>query len=107
MHAYKCSSIGDIFNQSVSVTNSKNGIRIKTVYGATGSVSGVMYEDITLSNISKYDIVIEQDYENGSLTGTPTTGVPVHDLAVSDVAASAHLSATDVYIFCDGGSCSS
>jgi polygalacturonase len=35
-------------------------VRIKTVYGATGSVSGVTYSGITLSNITKYGIVIEQ-----------------------------------------------
>ena len=50
------------------------GVRIKTVYGATGSVSGVTYKDITLSGITKYGVVIEQDYENGSPTGTPTNG---------------------------------
>jgi polygalacturonase len=46
-----------------TIKNSQNGVRIKTVSGATGSVSGVTYKSITLSNISKYGIVIEQDYE--------------------------------------------
>ena len=36
------------------------GVRIKTVYDATGSVSDVTYKDITLSGITKYGIVIEQ-----------------------------------------------
>lgn len=51
--------------ESSSVTDSTNGVRIKTVYDATGSVSGVTYSDITLSGITDYGIVIEQDYENG------------------------------------------
>jgi polygalacturonase len=42
---------------SSSISNSANGVRIKTVSGATGSVSGVTYKDITLSNISDYGIV--------------------------------------------------
>lgn len=67
-----------------SIKDSDNGIRIKTVSGATGSVSGVSYSGITLSNIAKYGIVIEQDYENGSPTGTPTTGVPITDLTISN-----------------------
>ncbi|KAF4309889.1 glycoside hydrolase family 28 protein [Botryosphaeria dothidea] len=79
-----------------SIKDSDNGIRIKTVSGATGSVSGVSYSGITLSNIAKYGIVIEQDYENGSPTGTPTTGVK----------GSVASKATDVYILCGKGSCS-
>lgn len=55
--------------ESSSITNSANGVRIKTVSGATGSVKGVTYKDITLSGITSYGIVIEQDYENGSPTG--------------------------------------
>jgi polygalacturonase len=43
---------------SSTITKSDNGVRIKTVYGATGSVSGVTYKDITLSSIAKYGIVM-------------------------------------------------
>lgn len=55
--------------ESSSVVDSANGIRIKTVSGATGSVSGVTFKSITMSGITDYGIVIEQDYENGSPTG--------------------------------------
>ncbi|KAI1780529.1 endopolygalacturonase [Hypoxylon cercidicola] len=89
-----------------SVSNSQNGVRIKTVYGATGSVHNVTYEDITLSNISKYGVVVEQDYENGSPTGTPTTGVPITDLKLAGVKGTVAKGATDVYILCGSGSCS-
>ncbi|KAF4464003.1 endopolygalacturonase, partial [Fusarium albosuccineum] len=67
------------------IANSDNGVRIKTVYGATGSVSDVKYDSITLQNIAKYGIVIEQDYENGSPTGTPTSGVPITDVTINKV----------------------
>jgi polygalacturonase len=91
---------------SSSISNSDNGVRIKTVSGATGSVSGVTYKDITLSNIAKYGIVIEQDYENGSPTGTPTTGVPITNLTVQNVKGTVTAKGTEVYILCGKGSCS-
>ncbi|AEO70983.1 e70490b6-7de3-4780-992c-d7e2805916a4 [Thermothielavioides terrestris] len=93
-----------ILNSSVS--NSENGVRIKTVYGATGSVSDVTYSGITLSGITKYGIVIEQDYENGSPTGTPTGGVPITDLTLSSVTGTVSSSATNIYILCAEGACS-
>ena len=91
---------------SSSITDSDNGVRIKTVSGATGSVSGVTYKDITLNNIAKYGIVIEQDYENGSPTGTPTSGVPITGLTISGVKGTVASSGTNVYILCAKGACS-
>ena len=35
------------------VKNSVNGIRVKATEGATGTIKGVTYSDITLSEISK------------------------------------------------------
>lgn len=76
-HGLSIGSVGGRDNNDVSnvriekssIAASQNGVRIKTVYGATGSVKNVTYSDITLSGITKYGIVIEQDYENGSPTG--------------------------------------
>lgn len=89
-----------------TVTNSQNGVRIKTVYKATGSVSDVTYSNIKLSGITKYGIVIEQDYENGSPTGEPTNGVPITGLTLDGVSGTVKSSATNVYILCGDGSCS-
>jgi len=50
--------------------------------------------------------VIEQDYENGSPTGKPTTGVPITGLTVSGVTGTVTSSAKDTYILCGSGSCS-
>jgi polygalacturonase len=91
---------------SSSISNSDNGVRIKTVYDATGSVSGVTYKDITLKNIAKYGIVIEQDYENGSPTGTPTAGVPITGLTIQGVTGTVASKGTNVYILCAKGACS-
>lgn len=99
-------NVSDVKIQNSRVIDSQNGIRIKTVYGATGSVKDVRYSDISLSGITKYGIVIEQDYENGSPTGTPTTGVPITDLTISGVVGTVVSSATDVYILCGNNSCS-
>jgi polygalacturonase len=87
------------------VLNSQNGVRIKTVYDATGSVSDITYSGITLSNITKYGVVIEQDYENGSPTGTPTAGVPITGLTLNKVTGTVSSSAEDYYILC--AACSS
>ncbi|KAH3556720.1 hypothetical protein KXV84_003589 [Aspergillus fumigatus] len=89
-----------------TVTDSANGVRIKTVYDATGSVSQVTYSNIKLSGITDYGIVIEQDYENGSPTGTPTTGVPITDLTIDGVTGTVESDAVEVYILCGDGSCS-
>jgi len=52
-------------------------------------------------------IVIEQDYENRSPTGTPTTGVPINDLTLSSIVDTVDSSATNIYHLCGSGSCSS
>lgn len=113
-HGLSIGSVGGRSNNDVSnilITNSKivdssNGVRIKTVYGATGSVKNVTYSDITLSSITDYGIVIEQDYENGSPTGTPTAGVPITDLTVTGVTGTVDSDANNIYILCAKGACS-
>jgi polygalacturonase len=113
-HGLSIGSVGGRASNDVSnvlitgsqIVNSDNGVRIKTVYDATGSVNNVTYSDITLSGIHKYGIVIEQDYQNGSPTGTPTGGVPITDVAIRGVTGSVDSSATAVYILCAKGACS-
>lgn len=58
--------VSSVTIESSSVTNSANGIRVKTVSGATGSVKDVKFSDITLSGISTYGIVSKchQNTEN-------------------------------------------
>lgn len=99
-------TVSGVYVADCTISDSQNGVRIKTVYDATGTVENVTYTGITLSGITKYGIVIEQDYENGSPTGTPTDGVPITDLTVSDVTGSVSSSGTNVYILCASGACS-
>nr|Q1HAY5.1 RecName: Full=Probable endopolygalacturonase B; AltName: Full=Pectinase B; AltName: Full=Polygalacturonase B; Flags: Precursor [Aspergillus luchuensis]BAE94655.1 polygalacturonase [Aspergillus luchuensis] len=99
-------TVNDVTISNSKVVNSQNGVRIKTIYGKTGTVENVKFEDITLSDISKYGIVVEQDYENGSPTGTPTNGVKVEDITFKKVTGSVKSSGTDIYILCGSGRCS-
>ncbi len=111
-HGLSIGSVGGRSNnvvKGITISNSKivdsdNGVRVKTVYGATGSVSDVTYSDITLSNIAKYGIVIQGDYKNGSPTGTPTSGVPITGLTLSNIKGSVKSSGTNVYILVKGAS---
>lgn len=102
----KDNTVNNVTISDSTVINSQNGVRIKTVYGKTGSVTNVKYEDITLSNISKYGLVVEQDYQNGSPTGTPTNGITVKDITFEGITGTVKSSATEVYILCGSGSCS-
>lgn len=58
-------TVENVYIADSTVTASENGVRIKTISGATGSVKNVTYSNIKLSSISDYGVVVEQDYENG------------------------------------------
>ena len=53
-------TIKDVYFYNSVVKNGQNGVRIKTVSGATGSlVQNINYENIELSNISSFGVVRE------------------------------------------------
>ncbi|KAK6079459.1 Polygalacturonase 2 [Seiridium cupressi] len=117
-HGLSIGSVGGRSDNSVSgvtfetstVTKSVNGIRIKTISGDTGTVTDVTYDDITLSSISKYGILIEQNYDGGDLDGTATTGVPITDLTIKNIGGTGAVSSSgyDVVVVCgSSSSCSS
>lgn len=107
-HGMSIGSVGGRDNNTVSDVTIKdsqcvggeNCVRIKTVSGATGTVSGVTYSGIKMSGITSYGVVIEQDYENGDPTGTPTDGVPITDCTFEDITGTVESDAVDVYILC-------
>ncbi|KAF7977566.1 hypothetical protein HWV62_3370 [Athelia sp. TMB] len=69
-------AVSDVKITGNTIEASVNALRIKTVYDATdASVTDVTYEGNTATGITQYGVVIEQDYENGSPTGTPSNGV--------------------------------
>ncbi|KAJ3210091.1 hypothetical protein HDU82_008792 [Entophlyctis luteolus] len=108
-------SIGSVASGSVvdsitvsgcTVTNSANGVRIKTDYGATsGSVSNIIYEDITLSNISGYGIVVRQDYKDGSTVGTAVSKMPIKTVTFTNIHGTVDSGAYSVFVLCATGEC--
>ncbi|RYO55882.1 Endopolygalacturonase [Alternaria tenuissima] len=87
------------------VTKSVNGVRIKAKVGTTGKINKVTYEDITLSEISKYGVLIEQNYDGGDLHGDADTGVPITALTLDNVTGGVSSSGYDVVVTCGKGSC--
>nr|AMD09880.1 endopolygalacturonase [Mesosa myops] len=82
------------------IVRSDNGIRIKTVYGATGSVTNVTYEDTILNDINNYGIIIEGDYDinTGGPTGNATGGVPIKHFILRNVVGSVKPSGVNIYV---------
>ncbi|CAD6440441.1 43ce29d6-2ad0-4120-85a4-98f414027884 [Sclerotinia trifoliorum] len=77
--------VSDVKFLSSTISKSSNGARIKAVSNQKGTIKGVTYKDITLVGITGFGIVIEQDYQNGSPTGTPTDGVPITGVTMDNV----------------------
>ncbi|VUC26078.1 unnamed protein product [Clonostachys rosea] len=115
-HGLSIGSVGGRTNNVVSnvtfkdttVQNSVQAIRVKTVAGATGSVTGVTYSGLTLKNITKYGVLIEQNYDGGDLHGDPTTGVPITGLTVENITGGGGVASGgyNVVVVCGSGSCS-
>ncbi|KUI72794.1 hypothetical protein VM1G_08430 [Cytospora mali] len=91
-----------------TVQSSVNGVRIKAKSGETGSISGITYKDITLKDISKYGILIEQNYDGGDLDGKITTGIPITGVTMSGITGTGAVDSDgyNVAIACGSGSCS-
>ncbi|KAJ7059727.1 neutral endopolygalacturonase SSPG6 [Mycena amicta] len=113
-HGLSIGSIGGKSNNDVSnvlftnsvVKNSQNGARIKTNSGTTGTVTNIEWSNIQVSNISMYGIDIQQDYLNGGPTGTPTNGVIINGITMSNITGTATSQAKNYFILCGSGSCS-
>ncbi|KAM3068331.1 hypothetical protein ACMFMG_009470 [Clarireedia jacksonii] len=85
------------------IKNSQNGVRIKTISGDTGTVSGITYKDITLSGITDYGIVVNQSYNGNG--GKPTNGVTISKFILQNVTGTVESGATNIAIECGSGSC--
>lgn len=60
-----------------------------------------------LTPISSYAIDVQQDYENGSPTGDPTTGITVTGITFENIVGSVQSDAYEYYILCGStSSCS-
>lgn len=87
-----------------TIRRSENGVRIKTYDDATSaSVTGVSYKDITLEDIEKFGIVIQQDYRNEGPTGIAGNTVPITGVKLQNIHGS--VSGQAVYINCGKTTC--
>ncbi|KAI8626013.1 glycoside hydrolase family 28 protein [Xylariaceae sp. FL1651] len=101
-------TVENITFKSSTVTKSMNGIRVKATAGDTGTIKGVTYSGISLSSITGYGILIEQNYSGGDLHGSPTSGIPITDLTVENITGSGAVSSSayNIAIVCGSGACS-
>jgi polygalacturonase len=76
------------------IINNANGLRIKTIVGMKGSVSGVTFLNNTLTNVTDA-IVMHSDYDKskGGYTGSPTSDVRIQDIKITGL----HGTATNLY----------
>ncbi|KAI2959164.1 CAZyme family GH28 [Aspergillus niger] len=63
----------------------------------------VTYKEITLSDITDYGIVVEQNYDDTS--ESPTDGITIEDFVLDNVQGSVESSGTNIYIVCGSDSC--
>nr|AHJ09927.1 glycoside hydrolase family 28 [Diabrotica virgifera virgifera] len=96
----------DINFSDCSVSNSRNGIHIKThTDGANGYIRGVTYKNIKLSGITHYGINVQQDYNGGGSSGYATSHIQINGLHLQSVTGSLK-SGKAVYILCGNKACS-
>ncbi|KAJ3212084.1 hypothetical protein HDU83_004740 [Entophlyctis luteolus] len=99
-------TIDSVTVSGCTISNSANGVRIKTDYGNTsGSVSNIIYKDITLENITGYGIVVRQDYKDGSTVGTAVSKMPIKTVTLTNVHGTVASGAYSVFILCATGEC--
>ncbi|KAJ9413116.1 glycoside hydrolase [Fusarium oxysporum] len=94
------SIVENVFISKTMIESSENAIRIKTIAGATGSVTDVTYEDITLRDIDKYGMVFRQDYLNGGPTQQPTKGIPMTGIRIKNVTGTVKPAGKNTFILC-------
>ncbi|KAL1996673.1 hypothetical protein VTN49DRAFT_7538 [Thermomyces lanuginosus] len=115
-HGLSIGSVGGRSNNVVdtvtikdsTISKSTNGIRVKAKSGETGEIKGVTYSGITLEAISKYGILIEQNYDGGDLHGEPTSGIPITDLTLENISGAGAVDSNgyNIAIVCGDGACS-
>ncbi|KAF9432072.1 hypothetical protein BGZ76_011303 [Entomortierella beljakovae] len=97
---------GQVVNGAVisrcTIENADNGVRIKAYANAKGgSVNNITYTDITLKNIHKYGVIIQQDYTNEGATGKPGGAAPITNVNLKNIHGNLDKGkGTRVYILC-------
>ena len=84
------------------VTKSVQAIRVKAKANTTGKINKVTYDGLNMSAISKYGVLIEQNYDGGDLHGTATSGLPITGLTLKGIKGKGAVSSSgyDVVVAC-------
>nr|ADU33363.2 endopolygalacturonase [Leptinotarsa decemlineata] len=108
MTDYNLNVVSDVHFEHCHVSDSRNGIHIKTIAdGGKGKMSGLYFSDIQLSGISTYGINVEQNYRNnGGPSGKPNNNVPIDTLEINGVTGTLNGPwSVKAYILCASGAC--
>ncbi|KAJ8924049.1 hypothetical protein NQ315_006826 [Exocentrus adspersus] len=97
-------TVENVYMADSQVERSANGIRIKTVSGAVGKVSGITFENISLKDITNYGIILESDYLNGGPSGQPTGDCPITDLTIKNITGTVASGGSNVYVIVENAS---
>ncbi|CDO54917.1 hypothetical protein DV495_001656 [Geotrichum candidum] len=104
-------SIGSVGNGDVvsnveitdsQIVNSQNGVRIKTKSGQAGEVRNITFRNISLTNITDYGLIVQQDYNN---PGHATNGIKIHDITFDNIHGTALQKGYNIALYCGDGSC--
>jgi len=71
--------------RNISFTNTSAGVRIKTQPGCTGSVKGIVFENLVMKNVDDL-IVIDMFYSPGC--GSGHTGIDIDGVIIKDISGS-------------------
>ncbi|CAH1100341.1 unnamed protein product [Psylliodes chrysocephalus] len=99
--------VSNITFSDCTVTNSRNGIHVKTHSDAArGSVNDITYSNIKLSGITYYGINVQQDYANGGSTGHASNNIPIKGLKMNRITGTMTGSKSSaIYVLCGSGAC--
>jgi len=79
-------TVDGVWVSNTQIVDSDNGVRIKVYNDATNAlVNNINYNSITLTNIAKYGIIIQQDYTNSGATGHPGKNAPITNVVLSNI----------------------
>ncbi|KAL0583580.1 hypothetical protein ABG067_006499 [Albugo candida] len=101
--------VSDVSLSNITIKNSLNGFRIKTVLNAVGSVSNVKVSDLILMNITDFGIVVRQDYldAKGNVPKRiPTNGVTITNLTITNIYGTVSPTGQRTLEYCGTTSCS-
>ncbi|CZT50116.1 related to polygalacturonase precursor [Rhynchosporium secalis] len=98
--------VANVLFKDSSLTKSSNGLRIKSNFNTTGHIANITFQNIVMSYVSSYGIVIQQDYLNGGPTGHPSNGVLIENIFFKNITGTqGDPLSVNYYVLCGEGSC--